>query len=216
MTEKTLMESYEAGELSEAAELILLRRAYEHHQKEEIAEIIRQQALQEAKVVRLRRNWFAAAASVLFAAMGWWIVVSKSIAPLMSQQAFAQVASPTASGDVLLGSHEIALERTIHRFNDAYAEKKYLDCIELEAKIVAAKPETQILLAYCYLQTNNYSKSIELLEKLYMKSEDSQEEIHWWLGLSYGLAGDKPNMKKYLSKIAPQQFHYQEAQLLLK
>jgi hypothetical protein len=65
------------------------------------------------------------------------------------------------------------------------------------------------------LQTGNYSKSIALLEKWYANPDVSKEEIRWWLGLSYGLAGDSAKMKHYLKEIAPKQLYYQEAQSLI-
>jgi tetratricopeptide (TPR) repeat protein len=211
MNKKSLLELYEQDLLSESEKQAFLQLVAQHQERERLREILNQ----PKPVLTAWRIVWAAAASVLFAAIGWWIV-SKSTLPLSPQQAFAQVASPTSHSGTLLGEPQIPLDSVMRLFNQTYAAKKYQDCIQLESKIAAADVETQILLAYCYIQTNNYSKSIALLEKLYAEPNDSKEEIRWWLGLSYGLAGDKPNMKKYLSEIAPKQFHYQEAQSLIK
>jgi hypothetical protein len=217
MAKKSLMELYEAGELSETEEFILLRRAHDHHQKQQIAEIIRQQEMQEAKIVQLkRRNWLKVAACILLGIVGWRFLPVRTTTPITEEWVFEQAPPPVAPSGILLGMPQETLDTITSRFKEAYQQKKYADCILLEPKIATMDVQLRILLAYCYLKTGNYQQSIALLEKLYALPTISKEEIRWWLGLSHGLAGDKPKMKQYLKEIAPKQLHYQQAQSLIR
>jgi tetratricopeptide (TPR) repeat protein len=214
MNKKSLLELYEQGLLSETESQAFLHLVAQHRERERLREILNQ----PQPVLMVRRIQWAAAASILIVAISWWVLGSnhtKSIPPLTPQGAFAQVPSPTLPSGPLLGVHEVTLEKAIQLFNDAYAQKKYADCIQLESALSAAHFDLQLLLSYCYLQTGNYSKSIALLEKWYANPDVPKEEIRWWLGLSYGLAGDSAKMKQYLKDIAPKQLYYQEAQALI-
>jgi hypothetical protein len=220
MAYKKWIEDFEAGALSEAEELALLRRARAHHQrqKQQVADILRNLESAEAtqaKIVQFRRNLFyAAAASVFCVAIGWWI--TRTTPPPTPQQMFAQVAAPASPSGPLLDLHGISLDSAKQLFIEAYLQKKYADCVQFEPILASAKEDWQIALAYSHLQTGHFAQSIALLEKLYARQEQSREATRWWLGLSYGLAGDSTKMRQYLREIAAKQFHYEDAQLLLK
>jgi hypothetical protein len=209
MNQKSLLELYEQGLLSETEEKAFLQLVLQHRERERLREILNR----PKTVFTPRRMQWAVAASILCAAIGWWITRTTPTTP---QQMFTQVAAPASPSGTLLDLHGISLDSAKQLFCEAYLQKKYADCVQLEPIIASAKEDWQIALAYSHLQTGNFAQSIALLEKLYARQEQSREAIRWWLGLSYGLAGDSTKMRQYLKEIAPKQFHYEDAQILLK
>jgi tetratricopeptide (TPR) repeat protein len=218
MAKKSLMELYEAGELSETEELTLLRRAHDHHQKQQIAEIIRQQDLQEAKIIRLRRNWFVtAAASILLAMVGWWIFAPKNQSPLTPQQAIAQVAAPKSLDHHMMGSDtKKTISDATKAFETAYRNRNYAQAVLLENQISLADKDVLAMLGYSYLQLGRYPESIRVFKQLYDIPYAPQDNARWWLGLAHGLAGDQTNMRLYLQAIPKGEYQYEAAQRLLK
>jgi tetratricopeptide (TPR) repeat protein len=222
MSKKTLSELYEGNLLSEPQADEFVALALKRQQRQNFKDLVRK----EAKIVRLR--WLIGigiGVSVLLGVSSW--VYFKRLATPPAPQSnviyaavtpktiFGQLPAPTLADETLLDVHAQPKEDPVKTFKRAYAAQKYADCITLKAKIPSSDAPLQTLLAYCYLQTGDYDKSIALLEKLYAQDGIAKEKIRWWLGLAHGLAGDSPKMKKYLSAIQPEQHHYKEAQTLI-
>jgi hypothetical protein len=230
MDDKKWMESYEAGTLSEAEELALLRRARAHHQKQkqQVAEMIRQQEMQQAEPARKipfrRKIGFAIAASILLAIVGWWFwgqqkpekdKNSAIYAVVTPKAMFNEVIAPPSPDIKQMGTHTVPIQDLTKRFVALYDAQKYADCVTLFADSLADDVKLAIPWAYCHLQQGNYPKSIAILEKYYAHPEFAKDEVRWWLGLAHGLNGNIEAMKKYLRQIQPEQYHYQEARKLL-
>ncbi len=210
MSKKSLLELYEQDLLSEPEKQAFLQLVAQHQERERLREILNA----PQPVLTVRRIRWAAVASVLCVAIGWWMV-SKSILPIAPQPMFAQVAAPSSPDIIQMGTPTVNVNEIVKHFVALYDAKKYSDCVTLAADIPKEDKELTILLAYSYMQQGDYPKSIAILERYYAHPEFAKDEVRWWLGLAHGLNGNILEMKKYLRQIQPEQYHYAEAQKLL-
>jgi hypothetical protein len=223
MYKKSLSELYENNLLSESQADEFVALALKRQQRHKFKDLVRK----EAKILRFK--WLIGigiSVSILLGA-SIWLYSKRSATPpapkpdliyaqVTPKSVFERLAAPAFADKTLLGVHGKPQENPVKSFQSAYEAKKYADCIEWSAKLPSSDADLQTILAYCYLQTGDYIKSVALLEKLYAQNGIPKEKIRWWLGLAHGLAGDAPKMKKYLSEIQPEQHHYKEAQTLIQ
>jgi hypothetical protein len=220
MAKKTLSELYEADLLTEPLADEFVALALKRQQRQQFKELVRK----EAQIVRLR--WLIGIGVSVLLGVSSWVYFKRLATPPAPQKdviyaavtpksVFGQLSAPTLADETLLDVHAQPNEDPVKTFKRAYLAQKYADCIALKTQIPSSDAPLQTLLAYCYLQTGDYDKSIALLEKLYAQDGIAKEKIRWWLGLAHGLAGDSAKMKKYLNAIQPEQHHYKEAQALI-
>ncbi len=200
------MEAFPKKEAEQEAFVTLLKEVGKDYFKDKIEEA------PEIKVVRNNlRRWIALAASItLIAAAIWFINRTEVAAPSYQQYAQHTPLSLTVMGNT---------EQSKTDAETAFAQKNYAGALTALDQVLTAEPENvkaKLYRGICLLELNRAAEARAVFEPLASGNSALKEDAVWYMALSYLQEKNNTACKAELTKIAPGEAHYKEAQQMLK
>ena len=168
----------------------------------------------ETKVVKmplLRKLMPIAAAVLLLISVFVWMIPSRSAQDLA--MAWIQQQEVFHPG-LTKGSQEVELNRT--EAIQAFDATAYEKAASLFSAITNPTLEDRYYLGLSYFLGENYEAATEIFESMYPSDHQFEEEVQWYLALSYLMQNQNDKANTTLSNIQNEDWNYQEAQKLLR
>lgn len=165
-----------------------------------------------AKFFQMPRAWWAAAAAIALLVTAWFF-----LRPATPEQLYAQYRTFPEASFTLRASDPG--QQTLENAATSFNAKNYSAALELLQSQLATDPanlEAQFFSSLCLLELKRYDEAIATLEPISNTANSWADEAQWYLALSYLRQNKEEECAAILRQIPQSNWHYPEAQKLLK